>query len=72
MGQAFDKDGNLLGEAEGDTAAEVAQKLEQAHADAARIEIKRKLQELERQIGTCGDTPIAVADFKAAMADVED
>jgi hypothetical protein len=48
MGQAFDKDGKLLGEADGDTRGEVLRKLEQAHADAAKIEITRRLKELEK------------------------
>lgn len=66
MGQAFDKDGNVLGEADGDTRSEVLQKLEQQFADAARIEIRKRVADLER-IGTCGDTPITASDLKAAM-----
>lgn len=35
MGQAFDREGNVLGEAEGATRAEVLAKLEKAHGDVA-------------------------------------
>lgn len=72
MGQAFDKDGNLLGEAEGETRAEVLQKLEQKFADAARIEIARKVAEIEQRIGTCGDKPITASDLRRAMVVSED
>lgn len=41
MGQAFDKAGNVLGEATGDTKADVLAKLEAAHGkDAAEIRIQ--------------------------------
>lgn len=40
MGQAFDRDGVVLGEASGATKREVFEKLSQAHADAAEIRIR--------------------------------
>lgn len=44
MGQAFDRDGNVLGEAFGDTKREVLEKLEAAHgAAAAEVRIKELL-----------------------------
>jgi len=45
MGQALDRDGNVLGEADGDTKREVFEKLNAAHKDAAEIRIKERLQE---------------------------
>ena len=67
MGHAFDQDGNLLGEAAGETRSEVLAELERKYADAAKIEITKRLKELEQRIGTCCDTPIPTADFRAAM-----
>ena len=43
MGQAFDGDGNVLGEAHGETKREVFEKLHKEHADAAEIRIKPPL-----------------------------
>lgn len=40
MGQAFDRDGNVLGEAFGETKREVFDKLMKEHADAAEIRIR--------------------------------
>lgn len=40
MGQAFDRDGNVLGEAFGDTKAEVVEKLERMHPSAHEIRVK--------------------------------
>lgn len=40
MGQAFDRDGNVLGEAEGATKREVFDKLQEAHPTAEEIRIK--------------------------------
>jgi len=40
MGQAFDRDGRVLGEAEGATMREVFEKLHAQHKDAAEIRIK--------------------------------
>lgn len=45
MGQAFDRDGNVLGEAYGDTKREVFDKLMAQHRDAAEIRI--------RSLGSC-------------------
>ena len=44
MGQAFDRDGNLLGEAEGDTRRKVLKQLEKRHPDADEIRIKEKVR----------------------------
>jgi hypothetical protein len=44
MGQAFDGEGNVLGEAFGDTKSEVLAKLEAAHKDAAEIRIREVLK----------------------------
>lgn|SRR3990167_6207795 len=41
MGQAFDRTGAFLGEAEADTAREVLEKLELKHKDAAEFRIKK-------------------------------
>lgn len=40
MGQAFDRDGHVLGEAEGDTMREVFDKLSQEHKNADEIRVK--------------------------------
>lgn len=50
MGQAFDRDGNVLGEAEGATKREVFDKLIQEHPHAHEIQIKAlrdKLTEID-------------------------
>lgn len=41
MGQALDKDGRVLGEAEGDSAREVLEKLQLKHRDAAEFRIQQ-------------------------------
>lgn len=41
MGQAFDRDGNMLGEAFGDTKREVLDRLEKMHPDAEAIVIQQ-------------------------------
>src|SRR5678815_1411930 len=40
MGQAFDRDGHVLGEATGDTKREVLDQLEKMHPDADEIRIR--------------------------------
>jgi hypothetical protein len=45
MGQAFDRDGNLLGEAEGDTKREVFEKLDREFKDAIEIRIRERLEQ---------------------------
>jgi hypothetical protein len=47
MGQAFDRDGNVLGEAEGDTRREVLDQLERMHPTAAEIRIKAMKEKVE-------------------------
>jgi hypothetical protein len=42
MGQAFDRDGRVLGEAEGATKREVFEKLSEQHPDADRIDIRTR------------------------------
>ncbi len=51
MGQALDKDGNVLGEAEGDTRRDVLEQLEKMHPDAHEIRIrqmKERIEEIDR------------------------
>ena len=58
MGQAFDGDGGLLGEAFGETKREVFDKLMAAHGDAAEIRIKSVLDR-EKAIAAQGaSTPM--------------
>ncbi len=57
MGQAFDRDGNVLGEAEADTRSEVLEKLERQHPDADEIRIRQKIAELEAKLTPHSDTP---------------
>lgn len=45
MGQAYDADGRVLGEAEGASMKEVLEKLERAHPEAERIELLRRRAE---------------------------
>lgn len=47
MGQAFDRDGNVLGEAFGDTKQEVFNKLAEQFKDAAEIRIRTMTNQLE-------------------------
>lgn len=49
MGQAFDKAGVFLGEAEADTAREVLEKLELRHKDAAEFRIRKAVEEAGTQ-----------------------
>lgn len=49
MGQAYDEDGNLLGEAEGKTKKEVFDKLQAAHANAAEIRIKSLMKQIREE-----------------------
>jgi hypothetical protein len=52
MGQAFDRDGNVLGEAYGETKREVLDKLELMHPTAEEIRIKTlrdKVAEVEQK-----------------------
>lgn len=49
MGQAFDRDGRVLGEAFGDTKREVFDKLIAEHADAAEIRIRSMYQPGENE-----------------------
>lgn len=58
MGQAFDDDGNVIGEARGDTKREVFEKLNQAHPDAAEMRIKRDADEQ----APGGQTPVDQGD----------
>ena len=41
MGQAFDKEGKVLGDAYGETKAEVFSKLNEAYPDAHEIQIRK-------------------------------
>jgi len=46
MGEAFDRDGQVLGDAYGETKREVFEKLNAAHPEAAEIRIRRFEQEV--------------------------
>ena len=48
MGQAFDRDGNVLGAAEADTAAEVLRDLQLAHPHAAAFSIEMRKEQAMR------------------------
>jgi hypothetical protein len=50
MGQAFDKTGAFLGEAQADSMREVLEKLERAHPDAAEVRITRNANEKARAL----------------------
>jgi hypothetical protein len=45
MGQALDRDGNVLGEATGETAREVLDQLIEKHPDADEIRIRQQIEE---------------------------
>lgn len=60
MGQAFDADGNVLGEASGNTKRDVLEQLERNHPDAEAILI-RTLQEKMRA-GKGGEAEVAADD----------
>lgn len=47
MGQAFDRNGNVLGEAEGDTKREVFEELSRKHPDAEAILIRTLREKME-------------------------
>ena len=49
MGQAFDREGNVLGEAFGNTKREVFEKLQKEHADAHEIRIRSLVGKIENQ-----------------------
>ena len=59
MGQAFDRTGAFLGEAEADTAREVLEKLELKHKDAAEFRIRTAEGPVERMTneGSIGTGP---------------
>lgn len=68
MGQAIDRDGNVIGEAEGDTRQEVLAKLEAAHPDAEEIRIR--LLELEARLKSAktADAPLTDAEVDAWLS----
>jgi hypothetical protein len=47
MGQAFDRHGNILGEAEGDSFRDVLDKLERMHPTAHEVRIKAMREKVE-------------------------
>lgn len=58
MGQAFDRTGAFLGEAQADTAREVLEKLELKHKDAAEFHIKKFADEaVTAQVAEGASTP---------------
>lgn len=54
MGQAFDRDGNVLGEAVGDTKREVFDTLMREHKDAAEIRIRSLTEQIRQAQDTGG------------------
>jgi hypothetical protein len=61
MGQAFDRDGNVLGDAEGATKAEVLAALEKNHPDAEAILIRTLREKMAAGHGIETDTTTAPA-----------
>lgn len=61
MGQAFDRDGNVLGEAFGDTKKEVFDKLIAEHKNAAEIRI-RSIEAERLKVSADSSRPIALRD----------
>ena len=61
MGQAFDRDGHVLGEAYGDTKREVLEKLEMMHPTAEEIRIKTMHAEVKAAVAD-KDTSTRPAD----------
>ncbi len=59
MGQAFDRNGNVLGSAEADTAQEVLQALQLKHKEAAEFRIKTIQEKLTQKeaAGTLAAAP---------------
>lgn len=54
MGQAFDAQGNVLGDAYGETKREVFDQLQQRHADAAEFRIRSETAKAHAQIPSIG------------------
>lgn len=50
MGQAFDRDGNILGELQANSMREVLDGLQKMHPNAAEIRIKQRLDEEEQRL----------------------
>ena len=57
MGQAFDRDGNVLGDAYGETKRDVFEQLMKAHADAAEIRIRSLASEPSDNQSTSAELP---------------
>jgi ferritin-like protein len=50
MGQAFDRDGNVLGELQADSMCEVLDGLQKRHPDAHEVRIKAQIEEQEQKL----------------------
>jgi ferritin-like protein len=61
MGQVFDRDGNVLGEAEGDSMREVFDKLTQEHKNADEIRVKA-MKDKEAFVAGATTAPNVMAD----------
>jgi hypothetical protein len=76
MGQAYDREGNVLGEAFGDTKAEVFQKLQKDFANAHEIRIRSLMSAQSEAPGEATDKTLSqrVADLEKAanqLAEIE-
>lgn len=69
MGQAFDHEGNVLGEAFGNTKREVFEKLHAEHADAHEIRISSLMKKVQHEVGEDKSLSQRVAELE--MADDE-
>lgn len=69
MGQAFDRDGNVLGEADGATKAEVLAQLEKDHPNAERIIIQKLREKMAAGKGIESDPMFAPKDQTTAPVD---
>jgi hypothetical protein len=66
VGQAFDRAGNVLGEAEGDTKREVFEKLERAHPDADEVRIRKQMLERQEAVNAArGDFGMALNHLRS-------
>lgn len=69
MGQALDRDGNVLGERYGDTKAEVFEALNREFKDAHEIRIRSMAERLDRATGQAASNPADLIRKMVAMAE---
>ena len=62
MGQAFDRDGNVLGEAFGDTKRDVLDKLELMHPAAEEIRIRTIRDRVDETVAPAGERDVRPPD----------